>query len=503
MDQRTTKQVIRDGLPHLYGYKWYKWAKRFFDSTNRMNLLCAANQISKSSTQIRKAIEWSTNAKLWPKLWPKNPIPRNLWYLYPDSKVATIEFETKWVPEFMPRDPFKDHPIYGWTPIYEKKRIEKVVFNSGVTLHFKTYMQNPQSLQSSTVHAIFCDEELPEHLYSEINARLIATDGYFNMVFTATLNQQMWWQAIEGRGDQEKFPKAFKLQVPMYECVEYMDGTPGHFTRERIAEIKASCKSNNEVLRRVYGRFIADTGRKYPAFDPTRHFVEPFEIDPGKWHLYGGVDPGSGGGAHPAGMGIIAVQPDYRKAYVITGFRMDHQETTSGDVLNKFVEMRGNLVLRNQIYDQANKDFQMVASRAGESFAKAEKSHELGEDIVNTLFKNDMLFIFDTPELRKLGQELITVSSDVPKRHCKDDFIDGAVRYPCTSIPWDWTAVRGISLPKEPEDRPFTEDEYLAWMEKERRGTVDEDRERRRNPKEEHRAEWEEETAFWNSQYGT
>ena len=364
-------------------------------------------------------------------------------------------------------------------------------------------MQNPQSLQSSTVHAIFCDEELPVHIYDEINARLIATDGYFHMVFTATLNQQDWWQAIEGKGDQEKFPKAFKQQIRMYDCLQYLDGTPGHFTPERIQQVIDSCKSHNEVQRRVYGRFIADTGRKYPAFDPGRHFVEPFKVEPGNWHIFGGVDPGSGGGGHPAGMGMVAVEPTMRKGYVIAGYRMDNQETTSADVLNQFIEMRGKHILRNQFYDQANKDFQMVASRAGESFSKSEKSHDLGEDIINTLFKNDMLFIFDTPELRKLGQELMTVNLNVMKRHCKDDFIDGALRYPCTSIPWDWTAVRGISLPKEAEDRAFTEEEYTAWMEKERRGTIDQERERRKKPKSDHFSQWEEETAFWNEQYGS
>ena len=42
------------GLPHLHGWKWYKWAREFFESTNRQNFLCAANQISKSLTEKLK-----------------------------------------------------------------------------------------------------------------------------------------------------------------------------------------------------------------------------------------------------------------------------------------------------------------------------------------------------------------------------------------------------------------------------------------------------------------
>lgn len=510
MSDDSTRELIRHNLPHIYGWPWYRWAWDFYKSTNRMNLLCAANQISKSSTQIRKAIDWCTNTKKWSTLWPRNPVPRNMWYLYPDSKVATIEFETKWVPEFMPRGPFKDHPVYGWKAVYDKKRLEKIVWNNGCQLHMKTYMQNPQSLQSSTVHAIFCDEELPEHIYDELQFRLAGTDGYFSMVFTATLNQKMWWEAMEGSGEQEKFPDAFKQQISMYDCQAYKNGKPGAFNEKRIQRIIKSCKSDNEVKRRVYGRFIADTGRKYPAFDPTRHFVKPFAIEPGKWHLYGGVDPGGGGQTgHPAAMGIIAVRPDYRLAYVVRGFRMDGQDTTSGDILNKFREMKGSWILRNQFYDQASKDFHMVSSRAGESFTKSEKSHELGEDIVNTLFKNDMLFIFDTSELRKLGQELITLRVDVVKRKAADDFIDGAVRYPCTGIPWDWTAVAGEESEDEKKakasiKRPLTKEEYDAWVDSERRGVVDGERAaRRKKDGGEDRSKWEEDINFWNDQYGS
>ena len=43
------RQEMVKNLPHLYGRKWYRWAKAFFDSCNRMNLLCAANQISKGA----------------------------------------------------------------------------------------------------------------------------------------------------------------------------------------------------------------------------------------------------------------------------------------------------------------------------------------------------------------------------------------------------------------------------------------------------------------------
>ena len=86
-------------LPHRYGYPWYGWARSFYESRQHESFLCAANQIGKSSTQIRKMIEWAGNKKLWPKLWTTEP--RQFWYLYPNKDTATIEVDLKWIPEFL------------------------------------------------------------------------------------------------------------------------------------------------------------------------------------------------------------------------------------------------------------------------------------------------------------------------------------------------------------------------------------------------------------------
>lgn len=509
---------LRYELPHRYGFKWYKWAWDYYNSTNRMTLLCAANQISKSSTAIRRHVERATNKELWSKLWPdKNGIPnipRQFWYLYPSAQISSVEFQHKWIPEFMPkmgkvsleRGKEKcEHPVYGWKANYDKKMIYSIDWASGITTYFKTYAQNVHTLQSSSPHVVDCDEELPESLYDELMFRLTNTEGYFGMVFTATRNQLMWLLAMEGKGDMEKFPDAFKQQVTMYDCRFYMDGSPGAYHDEKkIQAAIDKCKDEAEVQRRVFGKFVADKGRKYPKFDPKKHYVKPFEI-PKDWHFYGGVDPGSGGkSGHPTGMGILAVNPDFTKGYVIDGWRGDKIETTSGDALIRFLDLRGNRRLVWQVGDQAAVDFFRIAERMGESFIKAEKSHEIGEQVVNTLFANDALFIFDKPELQSLGHELLTLMSTTHKRDAKDDFIDGALRYPCALIPWDWTNIEKVEKKEEPiehgQRKKWTDKEWAAWEIEQRRGDLG-------NPKKRHdkNDSWEEfdqECDFWNDQYG-
>lgn len=465
------RQEIIDCLPHLHRFKWYQWAHDFFHSMNRMNLLCAANQVSKSSTQIRKCIEWAGNTTLWPKLW-KEP-PRQFWYLYPTKEAVKMEFETKWVPEFMPRGKYEaEHPTYGWKPIKDHGDLAGIRFNSGINVYFRTYSQDVQHLQTGTVNAIFCDEELPEGLYDELNMRLAAVDGYFHMVFTATLNQLFWKMAIEGKGDNEKWPEAFKQQITMYDCQVYMDGSPGAYSEAKIQRIIASCKSETEVQRRVFGRFVTEQGRKYPQFEGTRHYIKPFDVS-SHWKRYSAVDIGSGGEGHPPAIIFVAVRPDNRYGVVYRGWiGNDGRNYTNGDIYQKYCELRGSDPILEQRYDQQARDFRTITDRAGESFLGSDKRHDRGEDVVNTLFKNDMLFIFDIPDLQALGHELSQLMLDTPKKKAKDDYCD-ALRYCVVTIPWDWECLVGKKSETEKEidmSRPLTDDERVALELAERRG---------------------------------
>lgn len=494
--------TVRRALPHIFGFRWYAWAKAFFDSTNKMNLLCAANQISKSSTQIRKCIDWATNTKKWPTLWP-NRRPRIFWYMYPSNPVLKVEFEKKWIEEFLPRDGFERDEHFGYTVERTKNEIKAVHFFSGVSVYFKTYAQGADNLQTATVDAVFTDEELPEEIYDEVKARLFATGGYFHMVFTATLNQDIWRRALEGTGDQEMFPAAFKLQVSMYDCLFYSDGTPSHWTKERIAELEKECKSDSEIKKRILGRFVSDHGRKYPTFDPTRHFTPVVKI-PDNWEWYVAADVGSGGtDGHPAALVYMAVRPDRQFAYVAHGWRGDGQVTTAGDVLEKHIEIRPRSSFARQVYDWQAKDFKTIAGRIGQAvggWEMANKGHSEGEATINTLFRHDMVKIFDTPELRKLGSELSSLMKKTLKSNAKDDFSD-AFRYDCMAIPWDFTALSKDFKHEEIEEKaaaleekPLTEEECVARQIQERRGETKVERGGW--------AEFEEDIEEWNEAYG-
>ncbi len=391
-----------------------------------------------STVNIKKCITWATSPELWGELWSRRPT--QFWYMYPSKDMASTEFENKWL-EQMPRGEAAKSKRYGFEVEKDKGDIYAIHWNTGVHVYFKTYSQDKKYLQGSTVFSIFADEEMPEGIFDELMFRLAATSGYFHMVFTATLGQKLWWSAMEEKGEKEKFVDAFKQQISMYDCTEYEDGTPGVWSVEKIREQEARCRNKNEILRRIYGRFVTDEGLKYPTFDASRHFKKPHEI-PNSWLKYAAIDYGSGGeSGHRAAILFLAVHPDRRVGRVFKAWRGDGVSTTAGDVLKKYVEMKeGMQSLVKTVYDPACKDLGELASRTGLTITPANKRHQVGEDILNTLFKNDMIKLYDTEEIRKLGSELASLRQTTAKQNAEDDLVD-CLRYVCVEPPWDFSGL--------------------------------------------------------------
>ena len=451
-----------NNLPHLYGQKFYNWSREFWESTNPMTLLLCGNQVGKTSIQLRKMIHWATATEIWDKLWPRavkdGKIPNVFWFLITDYNTATSLFHDKMVPEFLPRNEMRTHPKYGWKAYFQNRKIHMIEFNTGVKIYFHAYSKAAINLQSSSVYAIFCDEELISHIYGELKFRTAAVDGYFSMVFTATLGQELWYRAMERIGESdEAFPEAKKIRATVFDCLEYEDGdTDTPWNPKKIKELEASCSTENEVQKRVYGRFVVDEGLVLSEFNASKHMIPPHKIDK-SWMIYSGVDIGSGGkSGHKGAFIFIAVNPEYTKGVVFRGWKGNTTETTTAaDILEKYRNKRGNLRMTAQYYDWASKDFYTFATRAGENFSKANKDHKLGWDTFNTLLKLGMLQFFDIDELQPVKYEANTLTHEklLIKRVADDDILD-ATRYVITSIPWDISKIVKEYMEPEDEKKP-------------------------------------------------
>ncbi len=515
--QRKKKEVLERKaryeakLPHIY-FPLYEWQKQLIDSNNRVNLLTAANQIGKSSALIRRLITNATDKRRWMELWGEGVVPRQLWYFYPDTITLEKEIDTKWVPEWLPREEMERSPIYGWKLYKKNNTYNSLVFNSGVNVYFMTYSKQASMIQSSTVYEIFADEELPMQLYDELMFRLSATNGIFTSGFTPTLNQLYWKRAMETEPDKV-LPNAYKRSVSMYDCLKYVDGSPSRImTLEKIKNAEEKCQNDTERQRRIWGKFVTEEGRTFYAFDYTRNVKDPYGVK--EWTIYASVDYGSGDDAgtaakkynknHPAAIVYVAVRKDYKKGAVFRAWRGDGVKTTAGDVFEKYKDLSKDLVITQACYDPASKDFGLIAERNAVSFQKAKKDKDQGEDLLNTLFQHKMLDIFnDDPECLKLANELESLMLSRTSKGSKygDDLAD-ALRYCVMQVPWDLSAIldKTEEDPDKPKQaRPMTEKEFQEIQIKLRRG---EDVYGTTNSAADGWHEIEEDIQYWNDQYG-
>ena len=440
------KQKLKANLPHLYGHKMYQWQRDYFecDNTYRYCFISAANQIGKSSISIRRAIYWATEPKLWPKLWP-NKKPVYFMYFYPSLKLATREVDTKWIPEFLPRGELKEHPQYGWEAEYKAGEIKALHFKSGVSILYMAYSQAAIDLQAASPAAIYIDEEPPVEIIDELLMRIEGPNkGYMSAVMTPTMAQPYFQEIFE----RKRMPDAFVMTISMYKCLQYEDGSPGPFTVADIKRRESLLATKQQIDMRIHGKFVKAEGLLVPTFDKERNLQPPVEV-PKDWYWFSGVDVGSGGSNHPASICFVAVSPDFKQGRVVESWRgSTHEVTTSEDILKRYLKMRGERVMAGEFYDWAAKDFHTISMRAGIPFQPADKNHQTGYNLLNTLFKNGMLAIDDIEMNYDLVSELQNAKVDTPKRHATDDAIDG-VRYAISKIPWNFEDIKG--KPAEPK----------------------------------------------------
>lgn len=454
------KLELRRDLPHIHGFRLYKWQREFIESRNRVSLLCAGNQIGKSSSNILKWIHWATEPSLWPSLWPHRR-PQQFWILMPTKDMITTEFRTKWEAEFLPKGTFKRRGQYAWEPEFRNKYLWAIHFTgTGISCYMHTYEQDVHHLQAGTVDAMFVDEEPDYLLMPELLMRLAATNGYFNAVMTPTRGQDQWRRAFEVRGEGELFQGAYKRRVSVFDCMKYEDGGESAWTLDRINQMMNQLGTQQEIDLRIYGKFVAQEGLKVPSFDRDRN-IKP-KVEMGKDTLwYSGVDIGSGGQAHPPAIVFVGVKPTYNYGAITTVWKGDSRRNyTVTDIIDKYVELRAGRQMAGEYYDYASAEFGLVSGRTGLNFQRAEKGHDIGFPLLNSLFKNQMMDLVDNEGAQYLINELVTVRHDTKK--INDDALD-ALRYAVAKIPWNFEGVTGEKMIVQ-EKKPLTQDEQRRGL---------------------------------------
>lgn len=462
-----SQEYLREHLPFYLNsdfsacnaHKLYPWQRELLLCRKLLRMLTAANQVGKSTTLILLCINMATRQDLWPYWFPKRK-PRTFMYLLPESKLATVEFEEKWVKLYLSRGEMKDDPRYGWRAQYgDKGQIEALLFNTGVTVLFRTYSQHPKTLQAVTLDKVFLDEEPPEAHYNELMVRTQSAAaqglGYVTLGFTATLGQEYLYKCMEMQGTaHETFVGAWKKQISAYDCLYYCDGSPSEiWSIPYIEQQKKKYVSQKEIDRRIMGRFVKDTGLIFQEFELQKNTEPHGTIVVDSWRSYIGIDYGSGGEyGHSSSIVHLKVDPTYSKARVVAVWSSKKKRMTQSDLLLKYKELAAGMGPHLAFADWGAVDLFTLAAREGVRLEKAEKSHEIGINLLNTLFQQEQLKIWTggVGDAAFLIQELQTVSEDKPKRKRVDDCSD-ALRYAISLCPMRLTALK-LAEKKEAED---------------------------------------------------
>lgn len=469
----------RELRPFLH-YNLYDWQEEFLDCSHHKQFLTASNQSGKTLSLMLKAHKMSTDQDWRRKQWGIYQ-PRMGWYVLPSQDTINDLFYSKWEPEILAKGEHKESGPNAWRVIKKAYDIKGIYFPATqFTLSFVSLGSSAQNLQARTLGFVVFDEEPPIEKLGEIEMRCASyndpesgmplsllifgftpTSGqeYFKRVFS--FNDQTFFKNIPEDIIQTHFPDrllvtereaeleiehasnlVWKKRVNMFDCMRFKNGKPGRFTEERIRQLIKSQKSPREVKIRIFGSFEKehDGGKVYSEFDRARHFMphvgNQLEHYKKNGFFTAGIDYGSGTN-HQSAIAITWVSNDFKKVRPYILWKGEKGiSTTADDVVKKYVEITRGLEVRWPFYDWAAADLKVIAQRMGIIFYKAEKNHEIGVNLLNTLFKNNMFDVLvrpGDPHPNEFAVECENITHEQVKKNRIDDLTD-AVRYSIAGI---------------------------------------------------------------------
>lgn len=144
-------------------------------------------------------------------------------------------------------------------------------------LGFKSYDSGRERLQGETLDLVWCDEEPPQDIYSEVLTRTTATKGLVFITATPLLGMSN----VMAGFFQSPPPHKHLIQMSLEEA--------GHISAEEL-QIKLDSWPEFEREARSKGIPSLGSGRVYPVAESTIT-VDPFPI-PGHWGRICGIDFG-------------------------------------------------------------------------------------------------------------------------------------------------------------------------------------------------------------------
>jgi phage terminase large subunit-like protein len=162
---------------------------------------------------------------------------------------------------------------------------KRIVLGNRTEIAVKSYDQGPGEFQAAQLAWVAVDEEAPEAIWREIQARFLASPSVRVIVAATPVLGVPWLAELRERAERgEGSVSHHRLRT-----LE----NPAH-NAEAVAELRIRYRERPEELDlRLEGLPYAAAGLVYPdGLWTNAHWVDPFYLDPGRWSFYRVIDHG-------------------------------------------------------------------------------------------------------------------------------------------------------------------------------------------------------------------
>lgn len=256
-DQATAFRMLGEKLkstairPNIWGYRPHTKQVEFHTSTARKKLYIGGNRSGKTTGGIVEDIWWLTGRHPYREV-PPAPVR---------GRIVTVDFVTGAeqiiIPEILRWLPVSDLINGSWQDSYSKE-LRTLTLANGSFVEFKSYDQDLEKFAGTSRHFIHYDEEPPEVIYTENQARLVDTGGSFWITMTPVEGMTWVFDQIYEPG------LAGESEIKIIE----VDMTENPYLNQAEVQAFLGSLSEDERNARVHGKFVQVGGKIYKKFDP-------------------------------------------------------------------------------------------------------------------------------------------------------------------------------------------------------------------------------------------
>lgn len=243
--------------PNIHSYSPHAKQLVFHKSSKKKKLYIGGNRSGKTTGGVTEDIWRATNT---------HPYRSDLNAVGPNrGRVVAVDFvqgvEKILFPQF--RQWLAPSMIRGgvWEDAYDKT-LRTLYFENGSFIEFMSYDQDLDKFAGTSRHWIHFDEEPPKPIWQECMARLVDTHGDYWITMTPV--EGMTWIYDDLYEKNTDLPEGDEADVEIIE----VDMTENPYLNAEAIQAFKDSLDEEEISKRVQGKFVQVGGRVYKNFDP-------------------------------------------------------------------------------------------------------------------------------------------------------------------------------------------------------------------------------------------